>query len=222
MRRVLTSLVPMTLLVLACALPGRVVSTPTEPPHPPTATQRSLPTPSPTARASATPAPSKTPLPLSQEAVEEVLQAYRLIVFIEMNAHVLNQAATWAASGELVGSEQSDALLLISGMMDAVGITLAWTGPPELLPEAWEAAAQLHFQTRDLAERWSNHEIEAPQVLVEMEPILRDIGRILDEMVPVLVDEYHIDAGQVVEARQEMLAGVEEILRATPTATTTN
>ena len=102
------------ILILTACSANNIPAVPTEeditqsaPTHITTATVTATSTPLPTATFTATPTLTPTATQIPEALREEIIQTYKVLLFMEINANLLNEAATRVQSGELSGFDFS-------------------------------------------------------------------------------------------------------------------
>jgi len=168
--------------------------------------------PEPTATLEPTDTPEPTEIP--EELEEQVTQLYGVVVLIQADAVLLNEAAERTAAGDLAGAEQFGLLIGLGAVVQAVDETIPEIDPPGPLAGAWEDAVAVHEQTKDIFGRWLDEEIVSTQVVEEMEPVLEEAERVSLAVEGIMAGAYGADAGELAENRHEaideMVAGIFE------------
>ncbi len=152
-----------------------------------------------------------TPTPLPDELVNQILQTYRALVLIQVNAELLDETASRVQSGELVDSEETDVILALAGLIQGVEEALPQITPPDVLIPAWQDAVGVHEETRGIVRRWRDQEISSLQVIDDMAPVVTEIGAVVRSVEAALASEYNLDLELLAEQRQEIIARVPEI-----------
>jgi hypothetical protein len=179
----------------------------------------SSPVPSPAPAVSETPTlapelpstPFATPLP--EALSEQIEQTYTTLVLIQANAELLNESATRVQSGELDGLEGLGAVFAVAALIAAVDESIPQTMPPDPLRSAWNAATVVHQQTKDLAGRWLDKQVDSAQVVAEIEPLLTSIGEIVTEAEAVLGTEYGFDSDMLTREREDTIDSLPDVFQ---------
>ena len=211
------------LLFLTACSPATAVPltpTPTSSPVPPTAT--AIPTLTPTATATpeptstSTPEPTSTATPIPAEIKQAVLDAYKIMLFIQIDANMLDDVATKVKSGDLAGFESFGALIVLAALVNAVEEAIPQTTPPELLKPYWDQVLPIHAATKELIAQWYNKEIDSTIVLEEVAPILNQVEQIMSDLDHELASTYGFNAEELNQSREEAIQSMNEIF-GTPT-----
>jgi len=165
--------------------------------------------PTPTSPPAVQPTPTATPLP--EGLSEQIEQTYTILVLIQFNAHLLSETATRVQSGELEGFEALGALLAVAALIGTVDESIPQTVSPDVVDPAWNSAIIVHEQTKQLAARWLDKEVDSGQVVAEMQAVLRDIDEILTSAEAALGTEYNLDSNLLTQKRQEIINTLPEI-----------
>ena len=163
------------------------------------------------------PPPSSTPSPLPEEISEAIRQTYLAIFLIQIDAQLVEEAASRTQSGDLTGFEQVGALLAIAALIEGVDQSLAEIMPPESLTDHLGDARLVHGQTKSLLAEWFNDEIDSAEVSAGMGPILLDAERVIAGAEQTLAEVFGFDLDQLAEERQETLDSLPDIFESTPT-----
>jgi hypothetical protein len=180
--------------------------TPTDTPQP-TDTPTPTNTPSPTD----TPTPTLAPTPLPDELADQILDTYEALVFIQTAAELLDEVASRVESGETEGFDKLRSLMVVAGLVGGVNDAVPQMTPPDTLAPAWNDAIAAHDALQEILRGWWEEEIDASQVVVDLEPILADIDAIVADAEEALADEYGFDPSFLTEQRQEILESVSEV-----------
>jgi hypothetical protein len=187
--------------------------TPVPPADTPTVTATHTPTPT------ATEAPTGTPSPpaLAEELKDRILRTYGTIVLIQLDAEGTNAIADGLASGELGNFEAAIMRLGVATIVQTVEELIPELSPPAELADAWEAALQVHEETKDVLRRWFDDEIDSGQVLEVMQSILRDAEDAARDAEAAIEGAWQIAAEELSAKRDEVLREFEALFG--PTAT---
>lgn len=215
-------LVLLVIILTGCS-PATTVAlppTPTSSPVPPTATD--IPTLTPTATetpeptSTSTPEPTPTATPIPEEIKQAVLDAYKIMLFIQVDASMLDDVATKVKAGDLVGFESFGALIVLAALVNAVEEAIPQTTPPELIKPYWDQVLPIHAATKALIAQWYNKEIDSTIVLEEVAPILDQVEQIMSDLDHELATTYGFDAKELNQFREETIQSMNEIF-GTPT-----
>lgn len=167
------------------------------------------PSPTPTSPPLVQPTPTAAPLPKGLS--EQIEQTYTILVFIQLNAHLLSETATRVQSGELEGFEALGLVMAVAALIGAVDESIPQAESPDVLDPAWNSAIIVHEQTKELAARWLDKEVDAAQVVGEMQPVLRDIDAAVTGAEAALGTEYNVDSNLLTQKRKEIIDSLPEI-----------
>ena len=173
----------------------------------------------PTATQSPSPTFTPTSTPIPPELSEAARQTYLAMLFIQIDAELIKEAAVRTQSGELSGVDQFGALLAIAALMEGVDQSLPDISPPESLQEYWSEITEIHEQTKGIMRDWFNEEINSSDVVEEISPLLSSLEQQLSRVENSLADEFNFDVNEITQAREEILESVPEIFNSTPTPT---
>lgn len=222
-QRFLIVLVILVLAITACRS-AAPTSTPENTDEPPAATTTApqpeagpseSADPSPTTPPTAAPTPAVIELPEAER--EQLLSTYKALLLVQINTGLLEDTARKIESGELSGFENFGAVLVTAAMLGASEEAFKELEPSDILKEHWLAAKAIHDQTRELMGRWVDEEINASDVLSEIEEPLVEIETIMTRAESELAERYGIDSSEMKAAREEIMTKMEDIF-ATPTA----
>ena len=222
MRKLVSFLLLVTLAACspAAATPSQPITlptnVPTQTPVPASPTPTPPPTDTPTPPPTATPQPTPTATPLSDELRTEVINAYKIMLLIQIDANLINETAARVNSGELTGFDSLGALIAVAALVSVVDKAIPETEVPSLLQPFWDQVLPVHDQCKDIVARWFNKEITSTDVLAEMEPLLAAIDTILDETDQTLATEYGFDPQELQDQRDEAIQQINAALN-TPT-----
>jgi hypothetical protein len=187
--------------------------TPTNTQVAPTATNTLTPAPTSTP----TPTPTLTLIPISSDEKELIIQAYKVMLFIQIDSNMLDQTATKIKAGELTGLNSFVALITLAAMVNAVDEAIPQTKVPDIISPFWEQALPVQSATKDLVSRWVNKEIDSTVVLEEVAPLLEKIEKTMVNLDQELEFNYGFDAQEMKKARQDAIDSMNEIFAtATP------
>lgn len=176
-----------------------------------------VPSPAPAVSETATVAPElpSTPIatPLPEQLSEQIEQTYTILVLIEANAELLNESALRVQSGQLDGFEGLGAVFAVAALIAAVDESIPQTVPPDPLRSAWNGATVVHQQTKDLAGRWLDKQVDSAQVVAEIEPLLTSIGEILTQAEAALGTEYGFDSDMLTREREDTIDSLPDVFQ---------
>ncbi|PKO08037.1 MAG: hypothetical protein CVU40_17485 [Chloroflexi bacterium HGW-Chloroflexi-2] len=203
------------LLITACS-PGSLVEPtllPTEILPTATFTPTNTPTITPTPTATATPEPTltPTPLPLTEEELNSLRQAYQILLFIQIDSNMLEETATKVNNGELAGFEALGALLGLATIIDEVNKGIAVTTPLPFLKPYWEDALMIHEETKTLLGDWFNKKIDSSIVMEKTPALNASIEKIMVDLEKELSGINGIDAEELKKVRDEAIQSIGEI-----------
>jgi hypothetical protein len=182
----------------------------------PTATATSTPTATFTPTVTPKPSSTSTPTALPEALKNEILQAYKILLFIEVDTNMLSETASRVKSGEISGLDGFGTTLALAMLVEGVDQAIAETTPPEFLQKPWDRALEIHEQTKDILSRWFNDEIDSSIVLDEIEDPLGEIEKIMSGVEEELASRYGIDPDEMREFREDTIESMNEIFN-TPT-----
>jgi hypothetical protein len=208
-------LIFLIILITSCTpLSSSPKVTPTNTPIFPTAT----PSPSLTPTLTHTPQPTPTLTPIPAEEKEAVIQAYRIMLFIQIGANLLKNTATKVVTGELTGFDSFGAIIALSAFVNAVEEAIPQTKVPSIITSYWDQVLPVHTAIKDILSRWVNKEIDSNIVVKEIDPYLKQIEKIMDSMEKKLASSYGFDAKEMNKTREEAIQSMDAIFStSTPT-----
>ena len=209
----------LVILLTACSPSSSMpVVTPTQTQVPPSATPTltATPTHTPTPTSTATPSPTPTLVPISTEEQGLILQAYKIMLFIQLDANMLDQVATKVNAGELTGFNSLGGLIALAAVINAVDEAIPQTTTPEIFSPYWEQALSIHAATKDLTAKWFNKEIDSSVVLDDVAPYLEQIEKIMDDLDKELASSYGFNLQDMKKYREDAIQSFNGIF-GTPT-----
>lgn len=162
--------------------------------------------------------PTLTPTQLPDLLKNEILQAYKILLFVQINANLLKETAIRVNSGELSGFESFGTVVAVASLVNAVDEAIAENTPPKQLQIQWDKALDIHSQTKDILSRWFNKEIDSSVVLTEIEGPVIEIEDILSSVDKELSKMYGFDLDELQKVRDEAIVSINQIFN-TPTPT---
>ena len=189
---------------------------PTETPSPrPTDTPSPSSTPEPTDNAS--PTPSATPLPESLR--EQILETWRPLTLVQANVEMLAETAARVESGELEGFESFGTLIVLASFVEAVDESLPGLEPMPELEGQWNDMVVVHEKTKELLAAWYDEEIEATQVIADVEHLLTDADNAMGQVERILARDYQLPSEELTATRQELMQEMRDIIAGLETPT---
>lgn len=168
-----------------------------------------------------TPPPTKTPSPtltstpsltftvtsIPTELRGEILQTYKVLLYIETNVNILNEIARRVDTGELSGDELLGITFLTMRMIKVVENLVPEIVPPEIILPYWENALMVHESTSNLLpiSIIISGEIDSSKVLDETPPLIEEIAQIMTNVELILENSYSIDIEVLGQLREEVI-----------------
>lgn len=190
-----------------------------------TAVVTASPAPTATAQPTATvtpipPTPTATTVPLSEMEREAFTQAYRYMVFVEMDARLLLEYAQRIQNQSITGFQAMGSFIGIGAIFKAVDEAVTAFAAPEPLDLYWTSILRGHTQSRDIFARWADEQITSTDVIAEIEPVIADLSSTAAAVESLLGARYGFDSGELTEARAEIMDRIPAFFETpTPTAT---
>ena len=181
----------------------------------PTRTRPPTVPPTPTLAPAETATAVRTPIP--DALVEQILDTYNLLVFVQINAELLYRIAEGVTSGEIYAPSARSYIQAVEPFLQLVKDTAPQTVPPKVLASALQAALDLHARLEDIEVRWLAKEVNAAHVLAELSPIVEEIADVVQGAEGTLAQTYDVDAEQLAARRQELLSTFPDLFSPTPT-----
>lgn len=158
--------------------------------------------------------PTLTSIP--DEIREAILQAYKVLLFIQVNTNLLEETAAKVNAGELTGFDSFGALVAVMAFIKGVDDFIPQITPPDLIKSYWDQAVFIHKEIKGLGGRWFEKEIDSTIVLEEIQPYLLQIDRIMTDLDNDLASHYGFEAKELQQIREEAIQSVNEVF-VTPT-----
>jgi hypothetical protein len=171
----------------------------------------------PTTALTDTPSPSATPTPLPDDMREAIMQTYKGMLLVQLNANFLKETASKVNKGELGGFESLGAVIAVAALISGTQQAFEVIQPPEILTTDWQQAQKVHEATKDILIRWLDKDIDSGDVLNEIAGPLNEIEAALSSADHELSIRYGIDEAELRSERAAVMTSVGEIF-ATPTA----
>ena len=208
------------LLITSCS-PGSLIEPtllPTEILPTSTFTLTNTPTITPTPTSTATPEPTftPTPLPLTEEEYNSLIQAYKILLFIQIDTNLLEEIATKVKNGELTGFDSLGALLGLAMVIDEVNNGILETTPLPIFMPYWEDALKVHEETKTVLGDWFNKEINSTEVLEKTPSMNSKIEKIMVDLEKEISVINGLSIEELKKAREEAIQSIGEIFE-TPT-----
>ncbi len=166
----------------------------------------------------ATPVATVTPTAIPDALKNSILQAYKLLILIQIDTNLLQETATRVNTGELSGFQSLGAVIALAALVNAVDQAIPEIQAPEQIKPQWDEAIVVHNQTKDILARWFNKDIDSSAVLDEVKPLITGIENTLSSVDNTLSKMYGFDPNELQKVRDDAIASVNEIWN-TPTPT---
>jgi tetratricopeptide (TPR) repeat protein len=153
--------------------------------------------------------PENTPIPT--EVSGQIMQAYGTMVFIQMNATLLDTAATRAQAGNMNDDQKAGFIHFTSNFFQEVESQIAQSVVPSVMDTDWKKALDIHDKTKDIYTRWINQDIEPTQVTVELAPLLSELAVSIQNTQKILSEEYGFDINELIQIQQDTSENVDKI-----------
>jgi len=161
---------------------------------------------------SPTPTPTKEAQPVSDELKEEVLQAYKILIFIQANTNSLKETAEKVYSGELEGFESFGALITHAAMAEAVDQVIDEIEVPFLIKPYWNDALSVQESVKSMISDWFDKEIDSSIVMENVDPYIEEIEDIMDDVNQSLKSELGLDNDEIEQFREDAIYDLYEAL----------
>jgi hypothetical protein len=174
----------------------------------------------------ATLARTSTPLPAASPSAEAptaepglptvsgdpLLRTYRSMVAIQVNAALVAETVRQVQAGRLDPEEMPVAALALGALTQSVDEGVTGVAPPPALDAQWQAALAQHAQVKALGARWALGVVDVGDVSSALTPIQADLERLLAEADAAVASQYGVQAAELTEYRQKLVAAVGSVL----------
>ena len=162
--------------------------------------------------------PTVTPTSIPEDVKNQILHAYKIMIFIEVEVNLLQEFAEKVNSGELSGFDSLGSMIVVAAFVEAIDQIIEETTIPDLFNPFWENAIPIHESTKDLLAKWFNKEIDSSAVLSEVAPYIDQINLTMDGLDQELSLKYGIETDELKAVREESVSSMDELFTtATPT-----
>jgi len=158
---------------------------------------------------------------LPQAVRDAVMQTYKIMVFAQAAAEMLDETANRLQEGKIDGFQAIGYLLGAGAVTKAVADAESEIEPVPALADAFADTLTQNAQVRDVVSQWFNKDITSKEVLEELPPIQWEYEQILADSEQALEDEYGLDAGEMGDVRRTAIADFVKLFEPTATATPT-
>jgi hypothetical protein len=159
-----------------------------------------------------------TPTALPVEMKNEILQAYKLLLFIQIDANLIQETANRVNSGELSKNDSGGLILAIATLAAGLDEEIAGIKPTNELRTQLNQAVAIHYQTKSIIHSWFMGEIDSSAVLDEIKKPITDMENIISSADEVLSTMYGFDPNELQKVRDDAIASINQVLN-TPTPT---
>ncbi len=135
-----------------------------------------------------------------------------MIVMVQVDAEYLNETAQKVKSKELRGFQEAVVIMILVNLVDAVEKNIPNITPPDILKSYWKDTRSVHEQAKDILSRWLGKKIMSGDVLLEMEPVLKQMAQVAGDAEEALARKYGFDPSLLSAQRQEVLDLVQGLL----------
>jgi len=156
--------------------------------------------------------PTNTYIPLNEEEKNKLLNDYKIILFIYLDANLLNETASRVNSGELSGFESLGSIIVLASMVNAVDSAINSTTAPLALDEYWKESLNIHNSTKSILSEWFNDEIDSEIVMKQAEPDFMKIVTIITNFEKEISERYGISATDLKKLREDAIIEFNKIL----------
>jgi hypothetical protein len=176
---------------------------------------------------SATPAaPAGTDTPAAAEATLEatemagaldtvlsdpVLQTYRVMLAMQVNAQFLADTVQATAAGTLEGDDAPVAALLFGTLTQSVDEDAAGVTPPPELTSAWQAALAAHEGVKALSGQWLLSEVSTAEMVTQLGSLQSNLEAALTDADTVVAATYHVQAASLTHYRERLRTAMETL-----------
>lgn len=174
-------------------------------------------TPSPTLTPTFAPSntPTETQISLSDQEKQDILQAYKLTVLVQLNTELLHDTLDRTQKGELDGFEQMGILLVLGALFEAIDEAFAEIDPPDVFEAWWDDIISIHNRTREITAAWVDQEILSGEAIDRLLPIRDEINTIIIDIENALSIVYHFNPDELTQQRQQIIDSTEELFEDT-------
>lgn len=169
--------------------------------------------PTPTPPSSQTPPPSITEAPLSpsptaysEEEIEMIRQAYRGMLFVQIENVLIREVVRGLQSGVYPAQEAYNAVLALSSLIAAVDESLTSSDPPEAFRAYWNEMLEVHANTQSSYNGWFIQDLNGQELLETVEDNILQAEGVLNEAEEQLSSVYDFDAQEITRMRQLYLS----------------
>jgi hypothetical protein len=136
---------------------------------------------------------------------EKTPAVYSAFLCVWADAEHLYEISTKFERGEMNDLNGYNALLMLATLVRRMEIERQNVEIPTGLTQLWEKAKEVHNVTRDVIERWGYKEVDAAQVMQEMEPEVLTIRQVITSAGEILINEWDVSPLQLIEERERLL-----------------